>query len=241
MHLYRCDITLHDYLFFATIERGRLAETGPFLHNYALTYAFGWATSPWHHERQKPRYQQELALVGKRYLTPARMVRGSSVLMQYNTRGESYYLERGQKSVGYPDWGFLKCIRPGALFRCHAISAAGLSFPRFVRLGKFMAKAAVRITAAGSLEQRRDLPQRSRGAGQPQGGGILLTWDDLAPAARPVIYDIFTQALPGSLIDNAVFTGIPGPYLVARFADQEGEVHLPMQMGYYGEQLCASW
>ncbi len=29
MELYRCDLTLHDYLFFATTERGKVAETGP--------------------------------------------------------------------------------------------------------------------------------------------------------------------------------------------------------------------
>ncbi len=61
MELYRCDITLHDYLFFATTERGKVAETGPFIHNYALTYALGWAIAPWRNEVQKPHYREDLA------------------------------------------------------------------------------------------------------------------------------------------------------------------------------------
>jgi hypothetical protein len=33
MELYRCYITLQDYLFFATTERGKVAETGPFIRH----------------------------------------------------------------------------------------------------------------------------------------------------------------------------------------------------------------
>ncbi len=105
MELYRCDITLHDYLFFATTERGKVAETGPFIHNYALTYALGWAISPWHNEEQKPHYREELASVGQRYVTPAKLVRGSYVVNQYNTMSESYSLGKAQ-SIGYPGLGF---------------------------------------------------------------------------------------------------------------------------------------
>ncbi len=40
-HLYRCTIELHDSLYYATREIGRLYETEPILHNYALCYALG--------------------------------------------------------------------------------------------------------------------------------------------------------------------------------------------------------
>src|SRR5438445_8489755 len=109
MEIYRCDITLHDYRFFATTERGKVAETGPFIHNYALTYALGWAISPWYHEEQKPLYREELSRVGKRYITPAQLIRGSSLVSQYNTLSESYSMNKG-RSIGYPDWGFIKCF-----------------------------------------------------------------------------------------------------------------------------------
>jgi CRISPR-associated protein Csc1 len=119
--VYLCELVMHDYLFFATTERGKVAETGAFIHNYALTYALGWATSPYGNEEQKPNYRTELATVGSRYVTPARLLRGSYLLSQYNTMSENYHLSKGQ-SIGYPDWGFIKCFRPGATFRFFALS-----------------------------------------------------------------------------------------------------------------------
>jgi len=39
MHVTRCRLMLHENLFYATREIGRLYETGRYLHNYGLTYA----------------------------------------------------------------------------------------------------------------------------------------------------------------------------------------------------------
>ncbi len=36
-----CHLKLHDYLFYASREMGRLYETEKYLHNYGLTYALG--------------------------------------------------------------------------------------------------------------------------------------------------------------------------------------------------------
>ena len=240
MLVYRCDIAMHDYLFFATTERGKVAETGPFIHNYALTYAFGWASSPWHNEEQQPHYREELlagpGALAQRYVTPARLLYGQTIVQQYNTLGERYSLGTEQ-SIGYPAWGFLKCFRPGSVFRCYVLSGTGHPLAPGswkVRLGKFMAKAVVQSVAASHLEQR-PFAVTSRQTISP-----LLTLNDLAPAARPEIYDLYARALPSHLIEHAVFEGIPGPYLIATFPDQE-RVQFPLQMGYYGEQLCASW
>jgi CRISPR-associated protein Csc1 len=242
MLIYRCDITMHDYLFFATTERGKVAETGPFLHNYTLTYAFGWAQSPWRNEEQKPHYREELLgestqarnqAMGMRYITPARLLRGSTIVQQYNTMGESYSLGKG-KSIGFPDWGFMKCFRPGSLFRCYVLSADPVPIPRYVRLGKLMSKAAIQTVAASHLDARKEAQSFL------QIGSPLLTWNDLAPSARPAIYDLFANVFPSRLVENAVFDGVPGSYLVATFPDDE-RVQFPLQMGYYGEQLCTSW
>src|SRR5438128_3438987 len=188
MELYRCDIALHDYLFFATTERGKVAETGPFIHNYALTYALGWATSLWRNEEQRPHYREELARVGQRYVTPARLVRGSYVLSQYNTMSESYSLGKAQ-SIGYPDWGFIKCFRPGTIFRFYVLGAEEVQFPHFLRLGKFMAKTLLSTTAAHKIQQRREWPQEQEIA-RGQGTQPLLNLYDLPGPARPVIYNI---------------------------------------------------
>jgi CRISPR-associated protein Csc1 len=233
MQVYRCDLILHDYLFFATTERGKVAETGPFLHNYALTYALGWATSPWHNAIQKPRYREELGRVEKRYVTPATLVRGSYLITQYNTMSESYALHKAQ-SIGYPNWGFIKCFRPGSTFRFYVLSADEVPIPRYLRLGKFMAKAALRCVPATDVQQRSTSFNK-------QVIHPLLTWNDLAISARPVVYDILANALPSRLIEHAVFTGIEGPYIVATFADEQTSVEFPARIGYYGERLCISW
>lgn len=235
MELYRCDITLHDYLFFATTERGKVAETGPFIHNYALTYALGWATSPWRNEEQKPRYREELAHVGRRYVTPARLLRGSYVVNQYNTMSESYSLGKAQ-SIGYPDWGFIKCFRPGTIFRFYVISAEVVQFPHYLRLGKFMAKTILHTTSPRQLERRAEWLKEQGRMGRP-----LLNWNDLSVSARPVIYDIIASPLPSRLIDNPVFDGVSGSYLTATFPNDETSILLPLRMGYYGENVCESW
>ncbi len=236
MELYRCDLTLHDYLFFATTERGKVAETGPFVHNYALTYALGWAASSWHNAIQKPHYREDLAQVGRKYITPARLLHGSYLLNQYNTLSESYNLNKVQ-SVGYPDWGYIKCFRPGTLFRSYVVSAEVVYFPHYLRLGKFMAKTSVKITPAQNLHlhlaPEKRAPQRST---YP-----LLNWDDLAVSDRPVAFDIIVNVLPGHLIDNPVFDDTQHAYLTATFTDEDVSVHIPLNMGYYGENLCASW
>lgn len=244
MELYQCHLLLHDYLFFATTERGKVAETGPFIHNYALTYAFGWATAPWHHEEQKPRYREELARVGKRYITPASLVRGGSIVNQYNTQSESYSMNKG-RSIGYPDWGFIKCFRPGTLFRCYILSQEEATFPRFLRLGKFLAKTEVHVVRARSVQRKSEPVTTDKGLDQS-----LLNWNDLALSARPIAFDIIANALPSHLIVNAVFEQ-KSAYLLAEFSDpaesaasarfNRTQVQLPLHMGYYGENLCISW
>jgi len=101
-NVYRCDLTLHDYLFFASTERGKVAETSPFVHNYALTYALGWASTLWYNAQQKARYQDELRPIDFHYITPARLIHGTSVVIQYNTLSERLRVDK-QRSIGYPD------------------------------------------------------------------------------------------------------------------------------------------
>ncbi len=43
---YRIRIELEDYLFFASMEKGKVAETAPLIHKYALAYALSSAISP---------------------------------------------------------------------------------------------------------------------------------------------------------------------------------------------------
>jgi CRISPR-associated protein Csc1 len=207
-------------LFFATTERGKIAETGSFIHNYALTYALGWARSPWHNELQQPHYPEELAAAWQAeaaYVTPAALLHGSFVLSQYNTMPETYQLDKGQ-SIGYPDWGFAKCIRPAAQFRFYVLSYDLKTFPRFIRLGKFVAKAEIQ-----HLEPARQI---ERVTGDCT-ANILLAWDDLS--TKPAVFDLTANALPTRLVNRANFFHVP--YLRAQFS--EGNVvTLPLTAGY---------
>jgi CRISPR-associated protein Csc1 len=214
--IYRCDLTLHDYLFFASTERGKVAETSPFVHNYALTYALSWVQTAWHNEQQKARYHVDLPSIRHRYITPAKLMRGASIVMQYNTLSEQLKFEK-QRSIGYPDWGFIKCFKPGALFRAYVISSGTESFPRYIRLGKFMAKTKIDVVEARSVSEKDGNFTVSH----------LLNWSDLRK--KPVAFNVRAMSLPTRLISQAVFEA--AEFLEARFHDGD-EIRLPLEMGY---------
>src|SRR6266699_2680011 len=70
-----CHLTLHDFLFYASREMGRLYETEKYLHNYGLTYALGMAKSPYSNLAQVPRYQEDLDGMNQQgvYVTPSHL------------------------------------------------------------------------------------------------------------------------------------------------------------------------
>jgi CRISPR-associated protein Csc1 len=213
--VYRCDLTLHDYLFFASTERGKVAETSPFVHNYALTYALGWASTQWYNAQQKARYRDELHPIDSHYITPARLIHGTSAVIQYNTLSERLRVDK-QRSIGYPDWGFIKCFRPNTLFRAYVLSSTNEMFPRYIRLGKFMAKTKLKVVAATSVSEKQGECKVSQ----------LLNWNDLSK--KPEAFNVQVTSLPTRLISQAIFTDIP--FVQVAFPDEK--VDLPVQMGY---------
>jgi len=219
MYVYRCDLVLHDYLFFATTERGKIAESGPFIHNYALTYALGWANSPWRNEVQQAHYPEELALAWQKetvYVTPAHLVRGSTRINQYNTMGEGYKLGK-KPSAAYPDWGFVKWWQPASHFRFYVLSQSAKTFPPYLRLGKFMSKARLQPELAAIIKQ-------STGKCVSD---VLLAWDDLK--IKPTVFDLIANSVPTRLVRFANFTKVS--YVKAKFTDEE--ICIPLDMGYF--------
>ncbi len=214
--IYCCDLTLHDYLFFASTERGKLAETGPFVHTYALTYALNWVQSAWHNEQQRARYREDLTPIRDRYITPARLIIGTSRVMQYNTLSEQLKFQK-RRSIGYPDWGFIKCFNPGTLFRAYVIAAGDEKFPRYVRLGKFMAKTKIDVVEARSVSAQSGNFTVSH----------LLNWNDLRK--KPVAFNVQVMSLPSRLISQAVFEATE--FLEAKFPNDD-IIRLPLDMGY---------
>lgn len=231
MQVYRATLTLLDYVFYATVERGKIYETGSFIHNYALAYAFCLASGvPYAQMKQEPHYQEELAhLEGIAYLTPAAPRQIAHRLVQWNTIRETYAFPGKSPSVGYPDWGFARVLRPGSQFIFYALvenldklSKALALFeaiqgrPIYIRLGKFLGKARVTMERADNV--RRDVgPFVTR---------ALLNWRDLP--IEPSIFDVLATSLPTRLLDNAHFDG--GDYYRARFGHEE--IDLPASMHF---------
>ncbi len=233
MEIYRGDIELLDYVFYATVERGKVYETGAFIHNYALAYALGLAqgeTYLYARQVQQPHYVEELTpLNGRLYITPGQAVHVAHRLVQWNTLREAYAFPGKPPSLGYPDWGFARKLRPGSRFRCYVVIHARDALPAApalhdllagrparVRLGKFPAKARLRLEPATSVVKR---------AG-PFVSEALLNWRDLE--ADPTACDVLAASLPTRLLSRAHFAD--GAYVEARFGEEL--VRMPQGMRF---------
>ncbi|OCL26484.1 type I-D CRISPR-associated protein Cas5/Csc1 [Orenia metallireducens] len=224
MRIYRCKLEMYDYLFYATTERGKIAETGAYIHNYALTYALSklWADKsklpPRYHQKQQPKYKVELNSVDF-YVTPAKLIQGKQKVIQYNTINEGYTLSKG-RSLGYPNWGYIKPFLPGSRFEFYILSEEELEIPRYIRLGKFMGKAKLTIEEAESVMKKKGKFTAYH----------LLNWEDLKD--RPEVFDILPQTLPTQLIENAHY--LEGRYWEAKFG--KDKILLPEGMDYLWNQ-----
>jgi len=230
MHIYRGTLELLDYVFYATVERGKVYETGAFVHNYALAYAFGLVKGmPYSHLLQQPHYREELApLNNVVYLTPAAPVRIAHRLVQWNTIREGYAFPGKAMSLGYPDWGFARVLRPESTFVFYALVADSTKLPiapafydalegrvARVRLGKFPGKARVRLEPATAIKV---------GEGEFT-VHTLLNWRDLT--TDPLVCDVLATSLPTRLLNNAHFD--KGKYYEAHF---DNVMRLPTEMRF---------
>ncbi|NJN18908.1 MAG: type I-D CRISPR-associated protein Cas5/Csc1 [Oscillochloris sp.] len=154
MHIIECRLTLHEPLFFATREIGRLYEAGRYLHNYALTYAFGLALSPWFHREQVPHYAEDLLpLRDKIYVTPAAPERSTFQLTTFKYGEEILHVEMRQAERNTPSFGRAKELAPESRFVCYVLSAEPLQLPRWIRLGKWHSKTLVETTVLDVKER----------------------------------------------------------------------------------------
>lgn len=232
MHLYRGHLELLDYVFFATVERGKVYETGAFVHNYALAYALGLARDvPYSHLRQEPRYVEELSgLNGRIYVTPATPLNVGHRLVQWNATGEKYGFPGKPASLGFPDWGFARVLRPGSQFLFYLLLndlAPASEFPTLrdllaakpvrIRLGKFMGKARIQ------LEEPTEVSDRVESFVSQ----TLLNWRDLP--ADPLVCDVVATALPTRLLNNVHFAS--SAHLRARFGEEA--IDLPADMRFF--------
>ena len=238
MQIYRGAIELLDYVFYATVERGKVYETGAFIHNYALAYALNLVqgdTYTYAQQIQEPHYQEELTpLNDYLYITPGSPERIAHRLVQWNTLSEGYAFPGKLPSVGYPDWGFSQILRPGCRFVFYILffrpdiptkmsTLYDLVDGRAIRirLGKFPGKARVKLELAEKVIDRTG----------PFHVDTFLNWRDLG--IDPLACDVVPASLPTRLLARSDFGG--GPYYETHFGDDS--VCLPAQMRFLARPL----
>ncbi|MDZ7953554.1 type I-D CRISPR-associated protein Cas5/Csc1 [Nostoc sp. DedQUE09] len=156
----RCQIELHDSLYYATREIGRLYETEPIIHNYALCYALGLVDSQIYSTtvaeehsyryfcpEQVPKYEEHLTPLNQQgiYVTPARSLNHSSILNTWKYANNNYHVEMEKTQKNIPSFGRAKEIAAESLFEFFVISQKDLKLPKWIRLGKWMSKAEVTV------------------------------------------------------------------------------------------------
>ena len=158
-------------VFFASRELSDTYSTEPTLGNYALSYALGWARSPYRLQGKatgRPTYKEDLApLRSQAYILPAWPLESgvSFRFERFNALSDSYWyamtnnrvaiaredlpLQRtGAKPSSYrpsnfPQTGRLRLIERGSRFQTLVLGDREL--PHYIRVGKFMAKVRVEI------------------------------------------------------------------------------------------------
>ncbi|HLI68717.1 MAG TPA: type I-D CRISPR-associated protein Cas5/Csc1 [Ktedonobacteraceae bacterium] len=213
-----CRLELHDFLFYASREMGRLYETERYLHNYGLTYALGLARSPYANLAQVPRYAEDLHLLNEQgiYLTPAYPLRYTFAFHTFKMASVSYYTFTPQISSNQVVFGRSKELAPESCFEFFALSEREIKLPRWIRLGKWMAKARIEIVAHGTAQIKQ---------GDYQASGAL---NPLDLASQPENCNIVAMA-PASLITNMYATG---SYYELSLAGNDQVIRLPVGMSY---------
>jgi len=215
--IYRCKIELHDSLYYATREIGRLYETEAILHNYALCYALGLVNSDSYRyfcREQVPQYEEHLTPLNKQgiYLTPARATSYAAVLNTWKYANNNYHVEMEKTQKNIPSFGRAKEIAPESEFEFFLLTEKNLKLPHWIRLGKWLSKAEVTVTELNKPQLKEGLFTVS----------YPLNPLDVMFTHQVISYDVVNMP-PVSLILN---TKIQGEYY------QVDGVQLPARMKY---------
>lgn len=218
MRLTLCRLTFHENLFYATREAGRLYETGRYLHNYALTYALGLASAPYHQSQQVPAYADELSALNEHsiYVTPARGVDIRYQIVTFKFANNTYHVKMDKASRNLPTFGRAKEIAVGSVFEFGVIHLNDLQLPRWIRMGLWRSKGLLEVIGKADLNPA---------SVQEQSASLPLNPLDVPGKFK--LYDLISMP-PSSLVDNAL---IETQWLRANVPNL-GEYFLPAQMKY---------
>jgi CRISPR-associated protein Csc1 len=191
-----CHLHLHDFLFYASREMGRLYETEKYLHNYGLTYALGLTKAPYANLAQVPHYADDLEGVNEQgiYVTPASPLHYSYAFHTFKLANVAYYAFTPQISSNRVVFGRAKELAPESSFVFFVLSEQEVKLPEWIRLGKWMAKAHVQVIQRGRAQEKQG-PFHAPGALNPLDLTLLPDTCNIVPMA------------PASLITNVYCTG----------------------------------
>ena len=228
--IYRCQLELHDSVYYATREIGRLYETEPVIHNYALCYALGLVDNEVYSTRvpeehsyryfcpeQIPKYEEHLTPLNQQgiYITPARSLSHTAILNTWKYANNNYHIEMEKTQKNIPSFGRAKEIAAESRFEFFAISQKPLKLSKWIRLGKWMSKAEVSV---------EELPKPKQSTGEfifPHPLNPL----DVMFTNQVISYDVVNMP-PVSLIRNVQMRG---QYY---YFDEPKGLKIPAQMQY---------
>lgn len=228
----RCVLTLHDNLFYASRELGRLYETEKYLHNYGLTYALGLVRSAYFNGSQVPRYQTELPQAGW-YVTPARPLQVDFAFNTFKMATVPYYSFTPQVIENRVVFGRAKELTPGSTFEFFVLGQQKRELPIWIRLGKWMAKAHL-------LHKWYEVNPQQAGPDRPEPVDCPLNPLDIR-RDRLFSYDVIPMP-PVSLLANPSVTGsycrLPADTLFGDPPDPKGDIRyvrkVPLEMSFFG-------
>lgn len=220
----QCDLELHDSLYFASREIGRLYETERVIHNYALCYALGLTVSPYYIRQQSPTYREDLAALNELgiYVTPARALSADFMLNTWKYASNHYHVKMEKAQTNMPGFGRVKELAVESRFRFYVITRNDdYQPPRWIRLGKWMSKAQLNCVKINAPPER---------TGEFEVKHPLNPLDVFA-AYTVTLCDLINMP-PVSLITNA---RMEGQYLTIS-SNGQPEIYLPKNLTFNFER-----
>ncbi len=233
-HIARCHMTLHDNLYYASREFGRFYETEKYLHNYGLTYALGLVqpAPAYFNGSQEPRYQEELQLerVGNTYVTPAYPLKVDFAFITFKMAAVPYYSVTPKESRNRVVFGRAKELAPGSTFEFFVFAQEPKPLPRWIRLGKWMAKAEI-IHKWYTVDTENAKVVEPK---QPQLMACPVNPLDIS-RNRLSSFDIIVMP-PASLLTNVRATGLCCKLMADEVfgGTKKEERYVPLNMSYFG-------
>ncbi|NMG09702.1 type I-D CRISPR-associated protein Cas5/Csc1 [Brasilonema sp. UFV-L1] len=232
--IYCCQLELHDSLYYATREIGRLYETELVIHNYALCYTLGLVDSEIYSTtvaeehsyryfcpEQVPKYEEHLTPLNHQsiYVTPAHSINHTTILNTWKYANNNYHVEMEKTQKNIPSFGRAKEIAPESQFEFFVISQKQLRLSKWIRLGKWMSKAEVQTQEVTKFELKT--------------GNFTFPYPlnplDVMFTHQVVSYDVVNMP-PVSLIQNISIR--QGQYYEFENPNKSEKLRLPARMQY---------